>query len=83
MLCSRKLMKITSTLNLVSPLTAKSRPQSKFFSATQCKTIFWEKSPMHNNIAPKLNARGQKFSGDSQSPPTPDPRIDDVITSGF
>ena len=62
-----KIMKIMSTLYFETPLTAKSTPNPIFF-AIRClyeyelfwplaiRTIFWEKSPTHNNVAPKLNA---------------------------
>ena len=60
MLNSQKIMKIMSTLNFEATLTAKSYPppQSNVF----CQKI-WKKSPMQNDLTPKLNARGQRFVG--------------------
>ena len=38
-------------------------PNQKKIFATRCQTIFREKSPTHNNAAPKLNASEQKIGG--------------------
>ena len=43
---------------------AKSGPSIKIFSSPHdVKLFFLEKSPKHNNVAPKINAWGQKFGG--------------------
>ena len=50
-------------------------PQSKkIFCHTVLNYFFGEKSPTHNNVAPKLNAWGQKIGGGGGllKPPPPD-----------
>ena len=64
MLNSGKIMKIMSTLNLKTPpppLQLNLDIQSKKKFLPHCvKLFFGEKPSTHNNVAPKVNACGQK-----------------------
>ena len=64
-----------STLNFETPLRLNLDPNQNYFLPHVLK-LFFRKSPRtHNNVAPKLNARGQKFRGGGgllKTPPPPD-----------
>ena len=71
---SRKIMKIMSTLYFETPLTAKSWPPIKNFFSPHA-----QKSPTHNDVAPKLNLWGQKIGGGAfKAPPPPPPPPDRI-----
>ena len=54
---SHKIIKIMSTIYFETPLTAKSSPPQSIKNLPHAVKLFlWEKSPTHNNVAPKLNA---------------------------
>ena len=58
---TQKLWKSCQTLYFETPLTAKSWPPTKKFFRHTVLNYFLGKAPTHNNVAPKLNAWGQKI----------------------
>ena len=63
-------MKITSTLNFETPLTAKFGLPIKNSFTSRVKLFLGEKSSMHNNVALYLIAQKKQFGGRDLTSPT-------------
>ena len=81
MLNSRKIMKIVSTLYFETPLRPNHDLQSNFFLPHD---IFWEKSPTHNIVSPKLfcaRTKNRRGEGLLKPPPPGSYRVNGAMHS--